>query len=227
MWLVMLGLLLTSVMVVESAMSTPCADWDNRFQEPLTRATVPEALSRILAVHQGHGFTSRFAETKHIELRRRPLRATGELIFIPRHGLYRQLTSPFQQELLITDRAIYQRQASGAAETLTLDKLPAAKAFVEAFLAVFSGSWETLHTHFQVYFAAHKTGWQLGLKPAHRVMAKLISCLVLDGEQERLVALHVQETNGDITSDRFLEARILPESEWPAYRDRFDWPPIE
>ena len=229
MWLVMLGLLLTSAMAAESAPAppAPCADWENRFQQPLTRTTVPEALSRILAVHQGQGFTSRFTEAKHIGLLRRPLHSAGQLVFIPRQGLSRQLNSPFQQEILITDSAIYQRHASGATETLALAKLPAAKAFVEAFLAVFSGSWDTLHTHFHVYFAAHGSGWQLGLKPAHTLMAKLIACVVLDGEQERLVALHVQETNGDITSDRFLDARILPEAQWAAYRDRFDWPPIE
>jgi hypothetical protein len=229
MWLVMLGLLLLSAMRAESAPAppAPCADWETRFQAPLTHTTVPEALHRILAVHQGRGFTSGFTETKHMRLLRRPLRATGQLIFLPRQGLYRQLHSPFEQELFITDRAIYQRQASGAAEILSLAKLPAAKAFVEAFLAVFSGSWEMLHTHFQVYFATRGAEWQLGLKPVHAVMAKLISCLVLDGEQERLAALHVQETNGDITSDRFLDGRILPESEWAAYRHRFDWLPIE
>jgi hypothetical protein len=229
MWLVMLGLMLTLAMAAASAAAppAPCADWDNRFQQSLTRATVPEALRRILAVHQDHGFTSHFAEAKHIGLLRHPLRSTGQLVFIPRQGLYRQLNSPFQQEMLITDRAIYQRYASGATETMALAKLPAAKAFVEAFLAVFSGSWDTLHTHFHVYFSAHESGWQLGLKPAHPVMAKVISCLVLDGEQERLLALHVQESNGDVTSDRFSDARILPESQWAAYRDRFHWPLIE
>lgn len=229
MWLVMLGLMLTSAMAAESAEAppTPCADWDHRFQQPLTHTMVPEALRRILAVHQGQGFTSRFAETKHIGLLRRPLRSTGQLVFIPRQGLYRQLNSPFQQEMVITDSAIYQRYASGATETMALAKLPAAKAFVEAFLAVFSGSWDTLHTHFHVYFAARGSGWQLGLKPTHPMMAKLISCLVLEGEQERLLALHVQESNGDVTSDRFSDARILPESQWAAYRDRFHWPPIE
>jgi hypothetical protein len=229
MWLVILGLLLTSAMAAASAPAppAPCADWDNRFQQPLTRTTVPEALNRILAVHRGQGFTSRFAETKHIGLLQRPLHSTGQLVFIPRQGLYRQLNSPFQQEILITDSAIYQRHASGVTETLALSKLPAAKAFVEAFLAVFSGSWDTLHTHFHVYFAAHGFAWQLGLKPAHTMMAKLVSCLVLDGEQERLAALHLQETNGDITFDRFLDARILPESQWAVYRDRFAWPPME
>jgi hypothetical protein len=229
MWLVMLGLMLTSAMAAESAAAppAPCADWDSRFQSPLTRTMVPEALRHILAVHQGQGFTSRFAETKHIGLLRRPLHSTGQLVFIPRQGLYRHLNSPFQQEMLITDSAINQRYASGATETMALATLPAAKAFVEAFLAVFSGSWDTLHTHFHVYFAAHGATWQLGLKPAHAVMAKLISCLLLDGEQERLVALHVQETNGDITFDRFLDARLLPASQWAAYRDRFDWAPVE
>jgi hypothetical protein len=37
----------------------------------------------------------------------------------------------------------------------------------------------------------------------------------------------VQEINSDITSDQFLDGRILPESQWAAYRDRFHWPPIE
>jgi len=229
MWLVMLGLLLTPAITAASATAplASCADWDNRFQQSLTRATVPEVLRRVLAVHQDQGFTSRFAETKHIGLLRHPLRSTGQLVFIPRQGLYRQLNSPFQQEMLITDRAIYQRYAGGATETMALAKLPAAKAFVEAFLAVFSGSWDTLHAHFHVYFSAHESEWQLGLKPAHPVMAKVISCLVLDGEQERLVALYVQETNGDITANQFLDGRILPESQWAAYRDRFHWPPIE
>jgi hypothetical protein len=229
MWLVMLGLLLISAMGAESAPDrpAPCADWETRFQEPLTRIAVPEALNRILAGHRGRGFTSRFAETKYIKLLRRPLRATGQLVFIPRQGLYRQLQNPFQQELFMTDSVIYQRQADAAVETLSLARLPVAKAFVEAFLAVFSGSWETLKAHFHIYFVRRGTGWQLGLKPVHATMAKLIACLVVDGEQERLVALQVQETNGDVTSDRFLEARILPESQWPAYRDRFDWVPVE
>jgi hypothetical protein len=225
MWLVMLGFSFISVISPAAAQMppAPCADWESRFQASLTRTSVPETLNRLLAAHQGRGFTSRFEEIKHIELLRRPLRSSGELVFIPNRGLYRQLQRPLEQELLITDRAIYQRHASGPAETLSLDKLPAAKAFVDAFLAVFSGSWEMLHQHFHVYFATRRAGWQLGLKPVHATMAKLISCLVLDGEQDRLTALHVQETNGDTTSDRFLEARILPESQWPAYRDRFDW----
>jgi len=129
MWLVMLGLLLISAMSAASAPALPdlCADWENRFQEPLTHATVLEALNRILAVHQGHAFTSRFDETKHMKLLRRPLRATGQLVFIAGQGLYRQLQSPFEQELFITESAIYQRQASGATETVSLAKLPAAK----------------------------------------------------------------------------------------------------
>src|SRR5688572_3848939 len=101
MWFVMLMLWLISAIGVESAPapSAPCADWESRFQESLTRATVPEVLNRVLAVHQGHGFATRFTETKHIGLLRRPLRATGQLIFIPPQGLYRQLQSPFEQEL--------------------------------------------------------------------------------------------------------------------------------
>ena len=154
---------------------------------------------------------------------RHPLQSSGQLIFLPTRGLYRQLQKPFMQELLITHDAIHQRNADDGTTALALDKLPAAQVFVGAFLALFAGSWDALHTHFEVYFTQDQQQWQLGLKPINEAMARLISCLVLEGEQERLVALWVQETNGDVTYDRFLDPRLVPETQWADYQAQFDW----
>ena len=203
----------------------PCARWSMLFQQSMIPATIPEELARILAHHKDKGLFATFEEEKKVAILNRPLRSSGELIFFPGKGLYRKLQTPFAQEVLITPEAIHQRDQSGRVEKLALEKLPAAKAFVEAFLAVFSGSWAALHSHFQMYFSSDSHRWQLGLTPKHNVMNKLISCIVLEGEKEYLVTLSVQETNGDLTSDQFREPRILTDEQWADYRPYFEWAP--
>ena len=201
----------------------PCADWDQRFHQRLTQATAPDALVRILAAHKGLGFSTTFTEEKHMTVLRKPLTSSGQLLFIPTHGLYRHLQQPFVQEMLITPEAIHQRQASARTTALALETLPGAKAFVGAFLALFSGSWDALLTHFEVYFAQGTAQWQLGLKPTNAAMAKMIACLVLEGKQTHLNALWMQESNGDVTYDHFLDARMVPETHWAEYQSQFDW----
>lgn len=224
-WLMLLGLLTATVVVAEkpSGATLPCADWDQRFPQPLTHATAPDALVRILAAHKGLGFSTTFSEEKRMTVLRKPLTSSGHLVFIPTRGLYRHLQHPFVQEILITPEAIHQRQAGARVTTLPLETLPGAKAFVGAFLALFSGSWDALLTHFAVSFAQDKSSWQLGLQPTNSAMEKMITCLVLEGTQTQLSALWMQERNGDVTYDRFLDAQLVPETQWPAYQSQFDW----
>jgi len=146
MWFVMFWLLAASftASVVAAAQPTmesmPCADWTTRFQQRLTPTTAPETLVHLLASHKGLGFATPFAEEKRITVLRQPLMSTGQLIFLPTQGLYRQVQKPFTQELLITSEAIRQRSPYGGTKVLDLDKLPVARAFVGAFLALFAGS---------------------------------------------------------------------------------------
>jgi hypothetical protein len=223
--LILLGLLTTAVVAAEqpTGATLPCADWDQRFQQRLTQTTAPEALVPILAAHKGLGFSTAFTEEKRMTVLRKPLTSSGHLLFIPTRGLYRHLQKPFVQEMLITSEAIHQRQASDRTTTLPLETLPGAKAFVGAFLALFSGSWDALLTHFEVYFAQDTSQWQLGLKPTDTAMAKMIACLVLAGKETQLSALWMQERNGDVTYDRFLDAQLVPETQWAEYQSQFDW----
>jgi hypothetical protein len=166
---------------------------------------------------------AKFEEEKTIFMLQRPLRSTGQLIFVPQKGLYRHLVTPFQQELLITTTAVYQRDDQGKVEIMALEKLPFAKVLVEGFLTVFSGSWESLYHHFQVYFFSADPHWKLGLRPKHSMVSQLISCLILAGENHQVLNLWVHETNGDLTHDRFIESQILPPDHWDDYRLQFDW----
>lgn len=201
----------------------PCANWAERFPTSLTDDSIPPGLYRLLRAHQKQGFTAAFVEEKRVTLLKRPLRSAGQLIFIPPYGLSRQLKTPFKQELIVTPTALHLRSEAGGHQILVLDQLPVAKAFVDAFLATFSGSWVTLKTHFEVFFMSNLEHWELGLKPIQPLMAKQIACLVLEGQNEQLMQLAIQETNGDSTVDRFYHSQLLPESTWLAYQPQFEW----
>jgi hypothetical protein len=177
-----------------------------------------------LAYHKGNGLFVKFEEEKKkVLILQRPLRSSGALIFLPHKGLYRQLQMPFVQELLITTTALQQRDTSGRVETLELEKVPLAKALVAGFFTVFSGSWDAMQTHFQVYFSFENHHWRLGLKPIQTVMAQMISCIILAGEKEHVTSLLIQETNGDVTRDQFYEPQILTPEQWGDYQRHFEW----
>jgi hypothetical protein len=202
---------------------TPCPPWDSFAQEQIIPTEIPAQLTEILLFHKGHGLVAKFEEEKKVLILQRPLRSTGQLIFLPQRGLYRQLVTPFQQELLITTTAVQQRDYHGRVETIALDKLPFAKALVEGLLTVFSGSWESIHSHFQVYFFSVDPQWKLGLLPKHSMMSQLISCIILEGEKQQVLSLWVHETNGDITHDRFTDSQILTPEQWGDYQSHFEW----
>jgi Outer membrane lipoprotein carrier protein LolA-like len=200
-----------------------CPPWHNSAPEAIIPTEIPAPLTQILRYHKGSGLLANFAEEKKVLILQRPLRSTGQVIFLPQKGLYRQLVTPFQQELLITTIAVHQRDDRGRVETMSLDKLPLAKALVEGFLTVFSGSWESIHSHFQVYFFSADLQWKLGLLPKHTMMSQIVSCIILEGESHQMHSLWVHETNGDITHDRFTDSHLLAPEQWGAYQRYFEW----
>ena len=205
------------------ASEVPCPPWDSSAQEQIIPTEIPAKLAQILLYHKGYGLFAKFEEEKKVLILQRPLRSTGQLIFLPKKGIYRQLVTPFQQELLITTTAVQQRDYHGRVETMALDKLPFAKALVEGLLTVFSGSWESIHSHFQVYFFSADHQWKLGLIPKHTMMSQIISCIILEGEKHQVLSLWVRETNGDITHDQFTDAQILTPGQWGDYQLYFEW----
>ena len=205
------------------AANMPCDDWEARFPQHLTRATIPDTLTHILASQQGLGFITTFDEEKRMSFLQQPLQSSGQIIFIPTHGMYRQLTQPFAQEIVITEDAILQRDASGGTQTMALDKLPVPRAFAQAFLSLFSGTLDVLEAHFQVHFMQDEQGWQIGLKPINEAVSQRIVCVVLAGKQTLIVDAWMQEESGDVTHSHFHDPRTFPQTQWADYQAQFDW----
>ena len=163
-----------------------CPPWENFAQEATRPTEIPAQLTQILLYHKGYGLFAKFAEEKKVLILQRPLRSTGQVIFLPQKGLYRQLVTPFQQELLLTTTAVHQRDYQGRVETMALDKLPYAKALVEGLLTVFSGAWESIHSHFQVYFLSADPQWRLGLLPKHTMMSQRVHYVILTARRPQV-----------------------------------------
>jgi len=201
----------------------PCPPWNNSSPEKITPAELPAKLAAILRYHKGNGFFTKFEGEKRVPILQRPLRSSGELIFLPHQGLYRKLINPFQQETLITLTAIRQRDERGNVETLDLSKLQPAKVLIDGFLAIFSGSWESIDERFQVSLSLENHQWTLGLQPKDSIMAQIITCIILEGERNQVLRLWVRESGGDVTRDQFFEQQILTPGQWQDYQGYFEW----
>ncbi len=193
------------------------------FQEQFRCATMPELLRPLLKRQQGLGFEVAFKEEKRIQLLKRPLRSAGELVFLPDKGLYRKLTQPFRQELIVNRDFILERDDDGEITHMATDKQPVARAFIESFLTLFSGSWPDLTNRFDANFAATSQGWQLGLRPKLPVMAKIISAIVIEGQGDQLDRLWVIEANGDLTVDDYLQPKFFTPDQARERLPLFQW----
>lgn len=197
--------------------------WSSLFDDSRKISRAEGASDMLEAFTGDRGLETRFEEVKQIAVLTRPLHSTGRLIYLPGRGLSREMLTPFREELVITPKAIHRRDARGNTEEIPLESRPVAQAFVQSFLALFSGSVKELEAHFKLYFEGAEDGWKLGLVPRNAPMAGLIRRMVLTGQGSRLNDLWVLEDNGDVTHDRFESPQMIPPGEYGRYASHFTW----
>jgi len=184
-----------------------------------------DILARLLGAHSEFGWSASFAEEKHLQVLKRPIRSSGQLVFIPLYGLYRRLQTPFVQEFLLTRSTVSHRTEGGVIESFPTAASPVVSVFVEAFIVLFTGSWESFRSKFDIYLGNDIAPSQIILVPRDEVLAQTLSCLLLKVDNQQLVAISVIETSGDVTHNHFHEIQIIPPDQWPSYRATFDWAP--
>lgn len=193
------------------------------FHESRRIETPPARLQNILDRQREKGFTTDYIEMKHLRLLKRPLRSAGVITLAPEAGVYRRMTEPFLQELLIGEKRMLQRDEGEAITDVPAAKDPAVRAFVRAFVSLFSGSWSELKRNFEVYHLPTETGWTIGLRPRDAKMRQVISGLVMEGKAEQLLLLRVEERRGDRTEMRFTGERKLTPAEQSARDEMLAW----
>ena len=135
-----------------------------------------------------------FQQEKRLKILRKPLISTGSFTYHQTKGVIWKTLTPVPSLLLVNDAHLLTTQGELA--------VPAA--FGKVFKAVLGGDLNQLSDGFSISGSDQKTSWQIELKPKDEQLKKIISSIVLSGDNE-LRLLEIQETGGNITRITFAQ----------------------
>ena len=133
-----------------------------------------------------------FQQEKRLKILRRPLQSTGSFTYHQSKGVIWKTLTPVASLLLVNDTRLLTAQGELA--------VPAA--FGKVFTAMLGGNLNQLSDGFSITGADQKSSWQLELKPKDELLKKIISSIVLSGDNE-LRLLEIQEAGGNATRIEF------------------------
>lgn len=166
-------------------------------QEPAAGAAL--GLERLLqAMSTRSGLSAAFDERKELALLSAPLESRGWLYFVPPDRFARFTTQPEATALIIDgDRVRFREGSEG--EELDLSENPMTRAFVENFVALWSGDRERLERLYSVSIRSEGERWELSLVPRDAPLDRFIEEVALRGRREQLEQMTVRERDGDRT----------------------------
>jgi len=133
-----------------------------------------------------------FQQEKRLKFLRKPLISTGTFTYHQTKGVIWKTLTPVPSLLLVNDTRLLTGQGEQA--------VPAA--FGKVFKAMLGGDLNQLTEGFSMTGSDQKPSWQLELKPKDELLKKIISSIILSGDNElRFVEIH--ETDGNLTRIKF------------------------
>lgn len=133
-----------------------------------------------------------FQQEKRLKILRKPLISTGIFTYDQSKGVIWKTLTPVASLLLLNDTHLLTTQGEQA--------VPAA--FGKVFKAMLGGDLNQLTNGFSITGSDQKPAWQLELNPKDELLKKIISSIVLSGDNE-LRFLEIQETGGNLTRIKF------------------------
>ena len=141
---------------------------------------------------------ARFSELKHMAQLTEPLALSGILSYVRPDRLEKRVVSPYPERIAVAgDKLTIESQDPGQTRTLRLSSNPVIGAFVESIRATLAGDLATLERHYRVQFEGSAQGWLLSLYPRLPEMQRYVAWIRIDGVDDRLRGLGIQEANGD------------------------------
>ena len=147
-----------------------------------------------------------FQQEKRLKILRKPLISTGSFTYHQTKGVIWNTLTPVPSLLLVNDTRLLTSQG----------ELSVPAAFGKVFKAMLGGDLEELSNGFSITGSDQKTSWQIELKPKDELLKKIISSIVLSGDNE-LRLLEIQEAGGNISQIKFDKithpTQLTPEQE--------------
>jgi hypothetical protein len=151
-----------------------------------------------------HGVSAQFHEKRFVALLVEPLESRGVLYFVPPDRMARFTSEPAPASLLVEGESLRFREAPDRPD-MDLSGSPVARAFVENFMAVFSGDRERLQRIYRIELSGELERWELALTPRHLPLSRFLEVVLLRGGAEGMREMEIRDADGDHTLTR-LEA---------------------
>ena len=140
-----------------------------------------------------------FTETRHSSFLDVPLVSTGVLRFSPPDRLVKEVHKPRWQRFVIDGSALRVDEKGQPSKTISLDRVPALRAFVESFRAPLAGRLKDLEHFYQVTLTSSGDDWRLKLTPREPDLARVVDSVEVSGAGAMLRRFTVTETDGNKT----------------------------
>jgi outer membrane lipoprotein-sorting protein len=166
-------------------------------------ASAEWTLDRLLAsMSTSSGLSASFTEEKRIALLSQPLESHGQIYFVPPDRFARFTDTPSVTALVIDgDQVTFHEDARG--DSLDLSDNPMTRAFVENFVALWSGDRARLERLYRAAVRGDAEHWELRLEPRGAPMDRFIQAITLLGRAATLTTMRVSEPDGDLTTTHF------------------------
>ncbi len=175
--------------------------------EPAAPEAVPDLPELMRRLASTPGVEAHFRETRELDLLAVPLESSGVLYFVPPDRLARFTLEPAFSALLVEGESVRFREAPEA-EEIDLSGSPAARVFVDHFIALWSGDLERLQQLYRAQLGAEGSGWKLVLQPRRAPLDRFVESVVLRGDDRGPGEIVLNDRDGDRTRTVFENARI-------------------
>jgi hypothetical protein len=204
--------LFVAVCFAASPLGTAAAD--TVFDHPADAAQLARDLAPAIAtLRDARTLRGTYTQKKILHEVPRPLLAEGTFLFARDVGIAWRTVKPFSSELVITRRAILQRDRGGASSQLSAERQPAVRTVAEVFFAVFALDFAALEPLFELYSRraaaapgasagglkvfsmTPAAGWELGLRPKAGLGGAIRQITV--GGRRHVERVWLSEVSGD------------------------------
>lgn len=169
--------------------------------EPPPALTLPDLFARLAARPE---LRARFVETKYLAVLKTPLRLEGTVEFRRPAYLAKHVEQPIPEDYLIDGGNVTViKPSEGQRIELALADYPALAAFAESLRAPLAGDLAGLERYWRPSLGGSRKHWLLALAPLRPELVAVVRMVRLEGEDDRLTRMDIEEAGGDRSSLRF------------------------
>jgi hypothetical protein len=169
--------------------------------EPPPALTLPDLFARLSARPE---VRARFVETKYLAVLKTPLRLEGTVEFRKPAYLAKHVQHPEPEDYIIDGGNVtVSKPGADQRIELALADYPALEAFAESLRAPLAGDLAGLERYWRPSLGGSRKHWLLALAPLRPELVAVVRVVRLEGAEDRLLSMDIEEAGGDRSSLRF------------------------